>query len=175
MKGCIKILVLAVVVLGFASSSFGQNVVSATATSSATIVSPLAIAKNVDLSFGNIAVQSNAGGTVLLDPSLAATRTPSGGVTLPAVTGTVTAAKFTVTGEGSYQYHIALPGSAITLSDGNSHTMSLGDFTSTPSVTGTLSSGSQIVYVGGTLTVTAGQTPGTYTNAAGLVVTINYN
>jgi hypothetical protein len=98
----------------------------------------------------------------------------TGGVTLPVVTGTVTAASFTVTGEGNSTYSITLPSSAITLTS-PSGTMSVQNFVSTPSNTGTLSSGTQEIKVGATLNVSAAQAAGTYTNASGLFVTVNYN
>lgn len=165
-----KLIILFVAVAGFAVTSKAQ--VTATASSSATIITPIAISKTADLNFGNIAVSPTVPGTVALATS--GTRTPTGGVTLPAVTGTVTAASFTVTGSGTSTFAITLPGT-ISLSDGATHTMSLGTLVSNPSGTGTLAAGTATVAVGGTLTVSAGQVAGTYTNAAGLAVTVNYN
>ena len=170
MKNMKKVLVLAIVVLGFAASSFAQ--VTATASTTAIIITPIAITKTVDMNFGNIAVSPTLGGTVVLPT--AGSRTLTGGVTLPVVTGTVTAASFTVTGEGSSTYSITLPSSAITLT-GPSGTMTVQNFVSTPSSTGALTSGSQQVKVGATLNVSAAQAAGTYTNASGLFVTVNYN
>src|ERR1700730_18496238 len=83
--------------LAFSSQSFAQA--SATANASATIVTPIAISKTADMNFGNVAVSGSAGTVVLLP---AGTRTSTGGVTLPATAGTVTAAVFTVTGTGTY-------------------------------------------------------------------------
>ena len=171
MKNMKKVLVLAIVVLGFAASSFAQ--VTATASTTATIITPIAITKTVDMNFGNIAVSPTLGGTVVLPT--AGSRTLTGGVTLPVVTGTVTAASFTVTGEGSSTYSITLPSSAITMNGPSSATMTVQNFVSNPSGTGTLSSGSQQIKVGATLNVTAAQAAGTYTNTSGLFVTVNYN
>jgi hypothetical protein len=165
-----NLLVLAIIVLGFAASSFAQ--VTATASTTATIITPIAITKDVDMNFGNIAVSPTLGGTVVLPT--AGARTLTGGVTLPVVTGTVTAASFTVTGEGNSTYSITLPSSAILLTS-PSGTMTVGNFVSTPSNTGALSSGSQEIKVGATLNVGAAQAAGTYTNASGLFVTVNYN
>jgi len=54
--------------------------------------------------------------------------------------------------------------------------MTVNAFTSSPSATGLLSSGgSQTLTVGATLNVAAGQMAGTYTNASGVPVTVNYN
>ena len=52
--------------------------------------------------------------------------------------------------------------------------MTAGSFTSNPSGTGTLSSGTQNISVGATLTVAAGQVPGVYTSG-NFSVTVNYN
>ncbi|MFT6096263.1 MAG: hypothetical protein ACJAXY_000458 [Nonlabens sp.] len=146
---------------------------SATASSSATIVAPIGIAQSADMNFGNVAT-NGAGGTVVIATD--GTTTPSGGVTLPAQTGTVTAAAFDVSGEGAYTYTITLPGT-FNLSDGagTPNTMSVGTFVSDPATTGTLVSGAQTVNVGATLTVAGGQEPGVYTNTTDLTVTVNYN
>jgi hypothetical protein len=53
--------------------------------------------------------------------------------------------------------------------------MTVNAFTSTPSGTGALTAGSQILKVGATLNVGAGQVAGTYTNATGFPVIVNYN
>jgi hypothetical protein len=99
----------------------------------------------------------------------------AGGVTLPATVGTVAAASFTVSGQGSYTYSISLP-STCTITDAGSHTMTVNGFTSNPATTGALSSGgTQTLTVGATLNVIAGQSAGTYTNATGVPVTVNYN
>ena len=165
-----NLLALAIIVLGFTATSFAQ--VTATASTTATIITPIAIEKDVDMNFGNIAVSPTLGGTVVLPTSGA--RTKTGGVTLPVVTGTVSAASFTVTGEGNSTYSITLPSSAITLTS-PSGTMTVENFVSTPSNTGALNNGSQEVKVGATLNVGAAQPAGTYTNESSLFVTVNYN
>ncbi|MCE5320546.1 MAG: DUF4402 domain-containing protein, partial [Bacteroidales bacterium] len=104
MKTTIKIFSLAIAIIGFSATSFAQ--VSATATATSTIVTPIAISKTVDMNFGNVAVSSSAGTVVL---ATAGTRTATGGVTLPATSGTIAAAEFTVTGQAGYTYSITLP------------------------------------------------------------------
>jgi len=149
---------------------------SATAPASATIVTPITITKTVDMEFGNAAVQASTGGTVVL--ATAGTRTATSGVTLPAVTGTVSAAEFTIQGTANYTYAITLPAdNTVTIDDGASHSMPVDLFNSSPAATGTLdASGNETLKVGATLTVSAGQTPGTYTTGATpFTVTVNYN
>ena len=165
-----KLLVLAFLLIAFSASTFAQ--VTASATSTATIVAPIGITNTVDMNFGNIAV--SGAGTVVLDP--AGTRTTTGAITLPAITGTVTAASFDVTGNDGYTYTITLPSTDYTITRvSGSETMIVNTFTSNPNGTGTLTGGSETLNVGATLNVSAGQVGGTYTNATGFDVTVNYN
>ena len=129
---------------------------------------------NVDMNFGNVAVSAINPGTVILAPAGTRTTGGGGGVTLPATTGTVTAADFTVTGNGNYTYAITLPSSATLTRVGFTETMTANTFTSTPSGTGTLSGGTQNLKVGATLNVAAAQVAGLYT-CSSFNVTVNYN
>lgn len=146
--------------------------VTATANASATIISPIAISKTADMNFGNVAV-STALGTVVLAP--AGTRSATGGVTLPATTGTVTAAAFNVTGTTGYTFSITLPAGDITIDDNASHTMTVGTFTSTPTPTGLLTGGSATLNVGATLSVGASQVAGVYSSDTPFDIIVNYN
>ena len=172
MKNLTKVLAIASIFIAGSTASFAQA--TATASASATIITPITIAKTVDMNFGNVAVSATVAGTAVLAP--AGTRTTGGsGVTLPATTGTVAAANFTVSGQGSYTYAITLPATC-TITDAASNTMTVNSFTSNPSATGLLSAGgTQTLTVGATLNVAAGQAAGVYTNATGVPVTVNYN
>jgi len=150
-------------------SAFAQQTSSATA--HATIVQPINLLHVRDLSFGNIS-PGETSGIVVLSPTAAGTRTANGGVILPSGSGTVQSAKFIVSGVDGYSYSIILPLAAITLSDGT-HFMTIDNFTSTPSGSGVLTSGSQIIYVGATLNVNANQEAGVYTED--FEITVNYN
>jgi hypothetical protein len=165
-----KLIFTIALLAAFSISGLAQ--VTATATSTATIVTPIAITKTVDMDFGNVAVGAT-GGTVVLTP--ASTRSETGGVTLPAVTGTVTAASFTVTGTAGYTYSITLPSSDHTITSGV-NTMIVNTFTSDPTPTGTLDgSGEETLNVGATLNVSANQAAGVYTSGTPFDVTVNYN
>ncbi|PSL34709.1 DUF4402 domain-containing protein [Chitinophaga ginsengisoli] len=154
-----------------ATTTRAQETASATAT--ATIVTPISIVKNIDMNFGNVAVQSTTAGTVVLTP--AGVRSATGGVTLPNTAGTVAAAKFTVSGTSGYTYNITLPSTALTITSG-SNTMTVTTFTSSPSGTsGTLTGGSEVLNIGATLNVSAGQPAGTYVSGTPFDVTVNYN
>lgn len=168
-----KRLIVSVSILfsAFAYASTGFAQASATADASATIVTPISIAKTADMNFGNVATNGTVG-TVVLAP--AGTRTLSGGVTLPATAGTVTAASFTVSGSGAYTYAITLPSSVVITS--GTDNMTVNTFTSTPTTTGALTSGQQVIKIGATLNLAASQAEGAYTSSvAPFTVTVNYN
>lgn len=171
MKKLITVIVLVILSGGIYSTGFAQSV-SASATVSATIIAPLAIARVTDLNFGNIAVGA-AVGTVVMTP--AGTRSVTGTCQLSATNpGTVTAAAFAITGQGSYTYGITLPSSSTSIS-GSGSPMSVDTYASSPNSTGTLTSGSQTINVGGTLHVGSSQTSGLYTMASGLTISVFYN
>ena len=162
-------------VIALTSLSFGANAQAfATATATATIVSPISIVKNVDMNFGNLTISGPSGGTVTLEASAAATRTPdAGGLQLPTIVGTVSAAQFTVSGEPNYAYSIILPTSA-TL-NGASSDMTADNFT-TDVLNGDLgASGSESFYVGADLHAAANQAAGVYVTSAPFTVIVNYN
>lgn len=172
MRNLTKLFCISIVLIAFAVNTFGQ--VQATAAASASIVSPITIALATDMEFGNVAV-SAALGTVILTP--AGTRSATGGVTLPAITGTVSAASFDVSGTPAYTYSIGISPAVTTITNG-AQNMTIDTWTSTPTVLagGTLDvAGDQTVSVGGTLHVAGNQASGTYTNATGVTVTVNYN
>lgn len=156
-----------------AGSVYGQGqVASATATSGATVIAPIEIAKNTDLNFGNIAV-GTTNGTVEYQTS--GTRVPQGGITLPATSGSPTLATFTVTGQGNYTFAITLPSTAHTIQSPANNTMTVTAFTSDPPTVGTLVSGTKVVTVGATLNATANQPVGIYTSVNPFEVKVEYN
>ena len=148
-----------------------------TAQASGTVIEPIAIVKSADLSFGEFA--PGAGGTVTVSTSGARTNS---GVILSTIGSAPTAARFDVTGEADATYSISITADAA-LSDGAAGTMTLAtfsDFTGADATSGdvqlgggTLTAGAQSIYVGGTLTVGASQTAGTYTGD--IVVNVEYN
>ena len=169
-----KIKFLAILAIAaFSNIANAQSTTSASAT--ATIVTPIAITKVTDMNFGNVAVTTNAG-TVVLPTS--GPRTATGGVTLPAKDGTITAASFSVTGTADYGYTINLPSNAVTLTNTDSSaTMTISNFTSSLLTGSSIlnGSGNSSFTVGGTLNVAAGQVAGIYTNDKAITVSVNYN
>ncbi|MEA1886577.1 MAG: DUF4402 domain-containing protein [Bacteroidota bacterium] len=169
MKILTKSFFVAIIMVALSVNAHAQA--NATATAEATIVTPIAIANATDMNFGNIAVVATPG-TVVLAPD--GTRTPTGDVTLPAVTGTVTAATFDVSGQANFTYSITLPAGSITISNGTDN-MTVDTWTSNPTPTGTLDgTGAQTLSVGATLDVAGGESSGVYTGGP-FTVTVNYN
>ena len=173
MKNLIALFAAIVLVSGFTSTVKAQANATANAAGSATIITPLTISKTTDMNFGTVAVSATVAGTVVLTTT--GTRTTSGGVTLPAIAGTVTNAVFTVNGLGTSGFTIALPSTDFILTDAASHTMIVNAFTSTPTGPSALVGGTRTITVGATLNVSAGQAANVYTNATGFPVTVCYN
>ena len=167
MKKSIVILAGLFLMIFSANSVMGQNPQDATANAAANIISPMAITKNVDLNFGNIAAGTSAG-TVELETDGVRT---AANVILPSVTGTVTAAEFTVTGLPGSNYIITLPTTPVTIASGGNN-MTITTFTE-DSATNTLTEeGTETFNVGATLNVGAGQAVGLYEGT--FVVTVDY-
>lgn len=168
------------VLLGSGGMQAAQAADNATATATAVVLQPIAVAKGADLVFGNV-VEGNGDVTLATD----GTRTKTGTTGLP--TGVAgAAARFDVTGTGNNTFAIDYTGSDNTLSDGT-NTMAVDWITevtatavptgktdpSSDATAGTLASGAAYIYVGGKLTVGAGQVAGTYTGT--IKVTVAYN
>jgi hypothetical protein len=166
MKQISKFFALAIVMIAFSASSFGQ--VFATANASATVIAPLTISATSELNFGSLA--ATAGGTVTV--STAGARTTTAGVTLAG--GTVSAASYLISAYNGANITISLPSANITLANGG-NTMVVGNFTSTiPAGNYTLTAVTATLSIGADLTVAAAQPAGVYTNNADLTVTVNY-
>jgi len=170
MKALIKVVPVVIAMFLISGTAFTQ--VTATATASATILAPIALTKTVDMNFGNLAVNATPG-TIELSPASA--RTATGGVTfLPSNAGTITAASFEVVGLADATYSITLPAAATIISNGVTD-MTVDNWTSDPTPTGTLTGGTQTLNVGATLNVPASSLAGVYTSATPFNVTVNYN
>jgi len=163
--------VVSLAVLALAIAGSGSAIAAdATASATGTVIAPIAIMKSADLVFGSFA-SGAAGGTVTL--STLGVRGKTGDVTLFGTTGA--AAKFDVTGEGGLTYSIVLTPTALTKTGGGSETMSFTpqSDSSTGTLAGVGAAGAQSFFVGGELTVGAGQVPGTY--AGSVTATVAYN
>lgn len=131
---------------------------------SAIILTPVAITVPTDLHFGSM-TESGAGGTMLIDTVGA--RTPGGAVTAVAGGGLESEAVLSITGATGINIDVDIVGAPITVNSG-ANTMTVSTFNvgtnaagSSPTVT--LTASPDTFGVGATLTVGAGQAPGTYT------------
>lgn len=174
-----KFLVAAFILGCFATKVNAQATASASAT--ATIVTPIGITNldNQSLSFGNIAVTTGANVTIPALSTVTATdRTKSGsGVTFSTGNpGTLTAAKFQVTGTTGYTYAVTLPGNSdVTIDDGagGGSPMAVATFTKSTVAAISATASDNVFYVGATLTVGNAQAAGTYSGTFNVIV--NYN
>lgn len=129
----------------------------------------IALGNTQALAFGKFVAGS--GGTVTVSP--AGGRSASGGVVL-VPSGPGAAAQFVVSGDANLSYAISLPGNGVVVLTSGANSMAVNNFTSSPSLTGTLGGGgSQTLFVGATLSVGGNQATGSYSGA--FDVTVNYN
>jgi Domain of unknown function (DUF4402) len=174
MKMKSKIVAAAILLAGFVTNVNAQT--TAYASTTAVLVTPIAISKTTDMHFGTVA-SSGTAGTVIID--YADGRTATGGASLPAGSTLQKTAVFAVTGEGSSGFAITIPGSPITLTGSVAGTMTVGTFVCDAGAATTLTTGAKTIKVKATLDVPANTVAGTYSNALGnssaLFVTVNYN
>lgn len=169
-----KISMMAILMASFAANSFAQT--TAYASTTALLVTPIAISKTTDMHFGTVA-SSGTAGTVVLD--YADGRTTTGGASLPAGSTLQKTAVFAVTGEGTSGFSITVPAAPITLTGSVSGTLTVSNFICDGGASTTLVAGAKTLKVKATLNVPANSVAGTYTNAlanaSALFVTVNYN
>ena len=152
-----------------------SNAAVATANVSANIISTLSITTQTGgggtsgMVFGDIS-SSSVAGTIVLTPS--GSRTTTGGPTVnSAVTGSP--ATFDIQGDANATFAIILPVSTV-LNGSSSGSMTVDNFTSSPSRSGSLDgTGRQVLYVGGSLKVGSNQVFGSYSGQ--MAVTVAYN
>jgi hypothetical protein len=162
-------LVSAIVSLITAMLWTSAQAVTAVATVNVNIISTITLTTLNGLIFGDISSGSTAG-TIVMTPDGA--RSATGGTNInTSVAGSP--AKFDVQGVANASYSISLPVSVV-LSDTASHTMTVDNFSSSPTPSGVLnSSGQQTLFVGARLNVGSNQAFGSYSGL--MSVTVDYN
>ena len=162
-------------VMSFATQKMDAQV-SATAETTAKIVTRLQITKEADLNFGSMFSPKSGGGTVTVDVNNQRTAT---GVQLATVSGeAVTAAEFKVAGSPKSTVTITFPYSfSVTNTDGSGSSMledvfTYNDITSPSTLDG---SGNLTIKVGARLNVYNYQAVGIYKNTSDLKITVAYN
>ena len=179
MKNMNKVIAAVVVLAAFGTKVNAQtNVASANADAKIVSAITIASASGRTLNFGSIAPGS--GGTVSIQATDAGFRSKTG-TDLTYTNAASSSAKFTVSGEGNSTYSIGVTNATITLSNGtpadnmSATIVASAGGTNAATATGTLSSGTQDIFVGGTLTVASAQTAGVYTAASAIEITVAYN
>lgn len=157
---------------GLASTAYAQNSASATATGSATIVQSISISKTADLGFGTIVKPTTATSTITVSNS--GTRTITGGNAVAANGTGVSAASFTVQGEGGSAISVTVPTSFNMTSGTNSLVVTTTNTGTTGNLSGSIGTqGSFVVGVGGSFPLATSTASGAYSGS--LVVSVAYN
>lgn len=164
MKNFTKLFALAVIILGFSATSFGQNTDN-TAKAKGEIITALAVSHGAgaDLDFGKIVPSTTAEtNDFTVDGKTFSSINTTGNGSGTAVSGG-SSASFTINGTIGTDYQVTLPGNGLVVVKNGSYEMPVKDFScdvaeSGTSVTGTTAIGklvgaSRTFYVGGTLTV----------------------
>ena len=164
----IKLLTLAIAILGFSSVMLAQ---SATATGTVRLLTPISITKNADLRFGSV-LTANAAGTIIIGHTSETDRN-LGSYTDIANGDPFGAAKFTVGGTASQTFKITLPTTVSLTGPGTA--LVVNAFTSDlPSAIGTLSTaGTKVFLVGAKITIPANQLGGLYSGTFSVSVAYN--
>ncbi len=140
-----------------------------TATVSALVTPIITITNQSGMIFGEISAGATTG-TIIIAAN--GTRTSTGGASVNSATAGGPAS-FEIVGNPSGIYSISLP-AAVIISAGGGSTMTVDNFTSSPSVNGALdASGRQTLLLGSTLNVGIFQPFGAYSGV--MAVTVNYN
>jgi len=146
----------------YSAATFAASV---TSTADANVIAPMTITETTVLNFGDISVDAVNPGTVTLDAT-SGNRTDAGGAT--AVLGGADArGVYTLGGVSGKAYSISIPG--INLTSGGNILPAV--FTNTAS--GTLPAATEVIGVGGTVSLSAGQAPGLY--QGDYTITVDYN
>lgn len=170
MRNSLRLAAVGVAMAAASLATSAQAAASATATATAEVLSSLTLTVDPgsQLDFGQIAANTGGSVTVNADSSVSST----GGLVS---TGTRSPVSLTVTGSAGSMVAVTLPATAVTLTrSGGTETMSLDGFNSSPNGAFQLDTvtGQSSFTVGGTLTVGANQTAGTY--AGSFTVSVEY-
>lgn len=170
MKITYTLFAIAMTAVGFTTNANAQS--SATASLTATLITPISIANAGDMNFGSLAASATAGTAEL--GSLTGVITPTGGVTVVAGGDPASAAHFTVTGEGTNAFSLSFPAELDLTNTVGTNALSL-TITSDVGTIVNLVAGTKTINFGGILAVPENTVAGTYENESGFEVTVQYN
>ena len=170
----IKFFAIAILFSGVSVMASAQVTNNATSRADVNIIKPITIVNNKNLEFGTIAV--NGAGTVQITATGTVTYSEKISLLATATSATRQAAKFTITGEPTYKYSIALadldgtPNVAKLTGAGAPMTVNL--INGKEASANVLAAGNNELFIGGTLNVAAVQSSGAYTGT--FKVTVAY-
>lgn len=166
-------LALSVGALAVAEPAHAQAVSSATATSSATLLRPVALSSSTNLAFGRIVLPSSGTGAVSIGTAADSVTASGGAVALSG--GSPSRATFSISGEGGQAVTVTVP-ATVTMSGPSSSTLVVtlaSSVSGSTNLSGALgAAGSATFYVGGSFAPTATTTTGAYSGT--FTVTVAY-
>jgi len=172
MRQVSKIFAIAIVLMAFSASMFAQDTESVSA--SATIISPITLTKNTDLNFGYIAPGTVAGSVTIVEGATPSRSASNCVIYTSGAFSGFTQAQLTVGGNLNAAYSLTISSGTVSLTGtGPAMTATLTN-TSASGTTTLDATGSDIIYIGGTLDLdnSTNQTAGAYTGSFN--VTVDY-
>ena len=168
----LKYILLTIVIFLSCERNLSAQVTSS-ASASANIVMPIQINKTSDLDFGNFSTNGTSG-TIVLVPGIDAKRLPSYSITVCDISfANARAATFTIARQDNFEYNLVLPTNNHLIYNGESTMLVNGFICSDPKLT---SDGTETIFLGATLNVSAEQAAGSYASAGSTIeIIVNYN
>lgn len=163
--------------LALANAAEAQSAsASASAASTATVAQPIALLKTTDLAFGSLVRPSLGSNTVTIDPTSGSRSITGTGDAALAANQAVSAATYSVSGQGGAAFSITVPRSFTMTRAGGTETLpvSLSASAASGALSGSLgSTGSANFRIGGSLSLSSTTVAGDYIGA--FDVTVGYN
>ena len=166
MKTTLKIFALTVALFGITNISFGQDTSTAAVNASAKIIKPISIVKVTDINFGDLVPSAEESVIVIMEQN----GTISSAAQYYLSTGTRTAASFTISGEAGHAYKINCPTTIALEGPGDDMTLTFNASLAIDGTPLTLTGGTQILNLGGSLALGKNQTAGAYSKEFNVTV-----
>lgn len=158
---------IALLLLGWSLPVVAQS--TAYANIYATVIAPVQFSKTNDMTFDDIQLSKKS--TSL---SIRTGKNVSADLKM-SQNGTATLASFSITDSNHTTFDITLPTENIKISDGNANTMTVSNFSSSQTLSGSLYATTRNINVGADLQIPENLTAGNYSTQNSFPVTLNYN
>jgi hypothetical protein len=174
----IKNFVRALPVLCLAAAALPAAAQSASGAGSITVIRPLTVTKNTDMTFGTVVRPASGTGSIAVSAAASATRTAADGAVALASTSH-SAAKFTIDGEGGQMLTVTIPATFTMNNNTTSGSLTvttshdLGTLTSVQLSNALGAAGTKEFYVGGSIPIAADTASGAYSGT--FTVSASYN